>query len=126
MTFFAITWWNKLEAWWAGTTIGQEVDSAAKAALSELEAIGPGALETVVEATASAILPGITGGASTATIIANGITAAEAAFKTAEASVSSTTVSTFVSALHSSISAQPVVAAPAPASDTVDGAAPAA
>jgi hypothetical protein len=111
MTFFLTTWWNQLSSWWAGTTIGSEVDAAAKAAISELEAIAPSALKNIVESVATAILPGITGGAATGLIISAGITAAEAAFKNEETTVSSTTVSTFVSSLHNSITAQQAVAA---------------
>jgi len=47
MTFFLATWWNQLSTWWAGTTIGAEVDAAGKAALAELELIGIGSGPTV-------------------------------------------------------------------------------
>jgi hypothetical protein len=98
--------WSEFRSWWSGTTIGQEIDAAGAATLKELEVILPAALETIVESTAAALLPGITSGASTADIIAAGIAAAEAAFKSADATVASTTVSTFVSTLHNAVTTQ--------------------
>lgn len=100
------TVWTEFKAWWEGTTIGQEIDAAAAAALKELEVLAPSILLSVTESTASPILAGLTAGNSTAEIISAGISAAEAAFASAGSSVASTTVSTFVSTLHNSISAQ--------------------
>ena len=109
------TLWTEFKNWWTGTTIGQEIDSAGEAAETELDAIAPTALLSIVESTSAAILPGVTSGAATADIISAGITAAETAFKAAEATVASTTVSTFVSTLHSSISGQQAAGAVTPA-----------
>lgn len=107
--------WQEFTAWWEGTAIGKEIDSAAGAALSELEAIAPTALTAVTEATAGAILPGITSGGSVSEIMAAGIAAAEAAFKTQAATVSATTISTFTSALHNSVATQVAAGAVTPA-----------
>ena len=110
------TLWTEFTTWWKGTTLGAEVDSAGKAAATELEALAPTALLAIVTATSAAILPGITGSVATASIISAGITAAEAAAKTEGADLASTTISTLVSTLHSSITAQAAAGAVTPAS----------
>jgi hypothetical protein len=108
------SWVSNVVTWWEGTTIGQEIDAAAKAAITELESLTASELESITENTASAMLPVIASGGSVPSIIAVGLTAAEAAFKTSASKVASTTVSTFVATLHNSISAQqPAPAAPA-------------
>ena len=118
------TLWSEFVTWWKGTTIGQEIDAAGAATVKELEAIESTTLENIVVTTSTAILSALTSSSPVATIISDGITAAEAAFKAAGAQVADTTVSTFVSALHNSIStqqtagavtAQPVTTTPAPA-----------
>jgi hypothetical protein len=109
------TLWTEFKTWWEGTAFGQEADAAVKAAEAELEALTPSALLAIVESTSAAILPGITGGGATAAIISDGIAAAEAAFKAQSAQVASTTISTFVSTLHSSITAQQAAGAVTPA-----------
>jgi hypothetical protein len=100
------TLWSEFKTWWEGTTIGQEIDAAGEATAKELESIAPADLETIVATTSTAILSGLAASSPTAAIISAGITAAENAFKAAGANVASTTVSTFTSALHNSITAQ--------------------
>jgi hypothetical protein len=111
------TLWQEFTTWWEGTTIGQEIDSAAEAAKSELESIGEQDMANIAESTATGILTGLaTGG--TAAAIAGGITAAETAFKASEVQVSSATLGTFVATLHSSIAAQQAAGAVTPAAPT--------
>ena len=108
-------WLTSLKTWWEGTTIGQDIDAAAKAAIAELEAITPADLATVAESTAAAMLPALTAGGSLSAIMSAGVLAAEAAFKVAGANIASTTVSTFVSSLHNTISATvPAASTPMP------------
>lgn len=114
MAFFLATWWNMFADWWEGTTIGQEVDAAGKAAIQELEQVTPADLESAVETTAGAMLPVLTGGGSVGDIIAAGVTAAEAAFKSAGTQLSATTLSTFVSTLHNSVVTQQTTAQAVP------------
>lgn len=106
------TWFKNLEAWWEGTTIGQDIDAAAKAAISELESLTASDLATAAERTAAAILPVLASGGSLSAIMTAGALAAEKAFTAAGVDVASTTVSTFVSSLHNTVAAT----MPAPAS----------
>jgi hypothetical protein len=110
------TWFTALETWWEGTTIGKEIDAAAKAAIAELESITASDLATAAEHTAAAMLPVLATGGSLSAIMAAGALAAEKAFLAAGADVASTTVSTFVSSLHNTISAAAPI--PAPVSTT--------
>ena len=91
--------------WWKGTTIGNEIDTAAEDAKAELEAILPGDLEQIAATTATAMLPSLVTG-NYAAAIAAGVTTAEAGFKAAEASVASSTVGTFANIVGKQVLAQ--------------------
>lgn len=92
--------------WWEGTTIGKEIDNAAKSAIAELEKLTESQLSTIAEATATGALQGLaTGG--TAGAIAAGVTAAELAFKAAEVQVTKGTLSTFATTIANQVSTTP-------------------
>lgn len=91
--------------WWEGTTLGQEIDTAAKAAIAELEKIGEVDLKNIAETTATAALAGLsTGGVAGA--ISAGVRAAIPAFEAAESVVSNSTLGTFVNTIVSQLNTQ--------------------
>lgn len=106
--------WTEFTTWYKGTVLGQEIDAAGAAAKKEIGEILPAALLSIVESTSAAILPGILAQSSTASIISAGIAAAETAFEAQDAKVASTTISTFVSTLHTTITAQQAAGAITP------------
>jgi hypothetical protein len=115
--------WSDVVKGWEGSSVGSALDAAAAAAWAELKLIGPSDLLGIVENVGTSILSSVAAGNPTSAIISEGISIAEAAFKTAGAQVASTTLSTFVSAIHNqtaveapvSIPPQPATVAAAPA-----------
>lgn len=115
--------WQEFSTWWKGTKLGSEIDAAGKATLAELEALAPGIVESVAETTSTALLGGISASSPVADLMAAGVAAAEAAFKAAGAQVASTSITTFVSALHNSVVTQSAAGNVTPATPGADGAA---
>lgn len=97
--------WQEFEAWWKGTAIGQEIDSAAATAKTTLESVSVSELVSIVENTITALLTGLASGDSSVAIDA-GWDAAEAGFKAAGVAVTQATLGIFVSSLHASVTAQ--------------------
>jgi hypothetical protein len=108
------TVWHDLVKSWEGSSVGNAIDNAAAAAWAELKTAGPSDLLSITENVGTSILTGLAANDATSAIISNGITIAENAFKTAGAKLASTTLSTFVSAIHNQVvSTAPTAAAPA-------------
>ena len=104
-SFFSTIWSGikSIKTLWTSSAVGSAIDTAALAAWEELETIAPQALAGVAETGTTAILAAMGAGAPTSVIIASGISAAEQAFAKSSVSVTSTTLSTFTSALHTAV-----------------------
>jgi hypothetical protein len=89
---------TKIVAWWEGTTIGQEIDAAAKAAIAELEALGTKDIELIAGETATAVLPELATG-NIAGAIAAGVTQATVSFEKYGKQVSVATINTFATTI---------------------------
>ena len=105
--------WHDVVAGWEGNSVGSAIDTAAAAAWAELKTIAPSDLLSIVENVGTSILSSVAAGNPTSAVISEGITIAEAAFASAGKQVASTTLSTFVSALHNQTTTVAPVAAPA-------------
>jgi hypothetical protein len=106
--------WHDIAKSWEGSSLGTVIDTAAAAAWAELKLVGPSDLLSITENVGTSLLTGLAAGDATSAIISSGITIAENAFKTAGAQLASTTLSTFVSAIHNQVVAT-APAAPTPA-----------
>lgn len=105
--------WHDVVVGWEGSSVGNAIDKAGAAAWAELQTVAPSDLLSIVENVGTALLAGFAAGNPTSAIISSGISIAEAAFATASKQVASTTLSTFVSAIHNEVSATAPVATPA-------------
>jgi hypothetical protein len=106
--------WHDVVKSWEGSSVGNAIDNAAAAAWTELETVGPSDLLSIVENVGTSLLTGLAAGNPTSAIISEGITLAETAFKNVGAQLASTTLSTFVSAIHNQVvTTAPTAAAPA-------------